>query len=582
VTTKKMLDTPVRTSEAIARVLEEAGIDMIFGIVGGDTWMLFDALYDHQPTIRAVTVREESLAGVMAEVYGRLTGKPGVVYGQGAWIIANALLGTLEAHLSSSPMLLLADLTDGQPFAHHGSYQSGAGAYGGFDARGTLAGVVKRVTAVHTGPQAVQTVQLAIKHALSGEQGPVAVLFSSSALKSKVGPDSQPAIYPTRHYLAGHPAIPADEQLGELIRLLSDARAPVIVAGNGVRVSRAYGQLARLSAEFAIPVATSGGGKGVFAETSELALGVCGTFGRPLANHVVGRADLVLVLGSKLAPPDTANEHPALIDPTRQAIVQVDIEPANAAWTFPADTALVGDLAATLSRLLALADEAGGPAPAVLDSRRAAVAQARAEHGWFDVDASFADDVPMLPERVVKLLNQTIPPGAMVTCDAGENRLFMMHLFQTKTAGSYLQSAGVGGMGYAIPAALAAKLVDPARPVIAVCGDGGFGMSMNGLMTALEQDIPIIVVIMNNSVLGWVHNGQGSRKITSELGNYDYAAIAAAIGCGARRANTPGEFVSALQEALASDRPYVIDVVTAVDEKHSFLQVTSPLATAPR
>src|SRR3954451_12729124 len=104
-TTKRMLDREVRVSEAIARVLEDAGIDMIFGIIGGDSWMLFDALNEHRETIRAATGREESLAGVMAEVYGRLTGKPGVVYGQGAWVISNALLGTLEAHLSSSPML---------------------------------------------------------------------------------------------------------------------------------------------------------------------------------------------------------------------------------------------------------------------------------------------------------------------------------------------------------------------------------------------------------------------------------------------------------------------------------------------
>jgi acetolactate synthase I/II/III large subunit len=577
-TTKKLFDGPVRTSEAIARVLEEAGIDMVFGITGGDSWMLFDALFDHKETIRAVTVREESLAGVMAEVYGRLTGKPGVIYGQGAWVIANALLGTLEAHLSSSPMLLLADVTDGQPFGHHGGYQNGAGTYGGFDAKGALDAVVKRATVVHSAPQAVQAVQLAIKHSLIGERGPVAVLFSSSALKGKVGPDSVPAIYPTRHYISQDPVVPADAHLSEVLAMLKTASAPVIVAGNGVRVSHAYDQLAQLAEKFAIPVATSGGGKGVFPETDELALGVCGMFGGPIANHVVGTADLILVLGSKLAPPDTANEDPKLIDPTRQTIVQVDIEPANAAWTYPADKTLVGDLAPTLSRMLELADGPNAPDPNVVAARQIHLAHARLQHGWFDVDASFSDDVPMLPERIVKLLNDALPSNAMVTCDAGENRLFMMHLFQTKSAGNYLQASGIGGMGYAIPAALAAKLVDPSRPVVAVCGDGGFGMSMNGLMTALEQDIPIIVVIMNNNVLGWVYNGQGDRKITAELGEYDYAAIAAAMGCGSKRVATPAEFVKAMNDALSADRPYVIDVVTALDEKHTYLEVTSTLA----
>jgi acetolactate synthase-1/2/3 large subunit len=577
--TNKLLDKQVRVSEAVARVLEDSGIDMIFGIVGGDSWMLFDALVDHKDTIRAVTVREESLAGVMAEVYGRLTGKPGVIYGQGAWVISNALLGTLEAHLSSSPMLLLADLTDGQPFAHHGNYQTGAANYGGFDAQAALAAVTKRTTVVHDGPQAVQSVQLGIKHALAGERGPVAVLFSSKSLKSKVGPDSVPALYPTKHYLAMQSPIPGDAQLTQVLDLLHTAKAPVIVAGNGVRVARAYDQLAQLAETFAMPVATSGGGKGVFPEVHDLALGVCGTFGRPVANHVVGAADVVLVLGSKLAPPDTANESTQLIDPTRQTIIQIDIEPANAAWTYPVDHALVGDLAPTLSRLLELATESAQPTTEQLSARRAALQAAHDEHGWFDVEASTTDSSPLLPERVVKLLNQAMPENAVVACDAGENRLFMMHLFQTKSAGSYLQSSGIGGMGYAIPAAMAAKLVDPSRPAVAVCGDGGFGMSMNGLMTALEQNIPIVVVIMNNNVLGWVYNGQGARKITAELGHYDYAAIAEAMGCKARRVTTPEAFTEALTEAFAANHPYVIDVATALDEKHTYLQTTSPLST---
>jgi acetolactate synthase I/II/III large subunit len=578
-TTKRMLDSEVRVGEAIARVLEDAGVEMIFGIIGGDSWMLFDALNEHRDTLRAVLVREESLAGVMAEVYGRLTGKPGVVYGQGAWVISNALLGTLEAHVSSSPMLLLADLTDGRPFSHHGSYQTGAGNYGGFDAKTTLLGVTKRVTVVQDGPEAVQTVQLGIKHAVSGEPGPVAVLFSSKSLRAKVGPDSVPRIYPTSRYLSQAPTVPADTQLRDLARRLRDAARPVIVAGNGVRVARAFDQLQALAERYALPVVTTGGGKGVFAETHDLALGMCGSNGRPAANRVLADADLVLVLGSKLAPQDTANESPQLIDPERQTLIQIEIEPENASWTYPVDEALIGDLAPTLDRLLELTEDAAAD-DAVLGARRQVVLDARTEHGWFDVDASLSDAVPLLPERIVKLLSDGLPENAIVACDAGENRLFMMHLFQTKRANSYLQSSGVGGMGYAIPAALAAKLVDPSRPAVAVCGDGGFGMSMNGLMTALEQEIPIIVVVMNNNVLGWVYNGLGKRRIAAELGEYDFAAVARAMGCGGARVNTPGELSAAIAEALAANRPYVIDVATALDEKHTFATTVSPLLRA--
>ena len=151
--------------EAVVRVLIEAGIDMVFGVPAGNSTRIFNALADHTSTIRTVLVREESLAGVMAEVYGRMTGRPGVVVGQSAFIITNALLGTLEGHLSSSPMVLIGDLTDDPPYSHHGPYQVGTGEYGGFDAKQMLAGATKMAAVAYDPGQFVQQVQLALKRA---------------------------------------------------------------------------------------------------------------------------------------------------------------------------------------------------------------------------------------------------------------------------------------------------------------------------------------------------------------------------------------------------------------------------------
>jgi acetolactate synthase-1/2/3 large subunit len=163
-------------------------------------------------------------------------------------------------------------------------------------------------------------------------------------------------------------------------------------------------------------------------------------------------------------------------------------------------------------------------------------------------------------------------------CDAGENRIFMTHYFQTKTPGTFVQAAGVGAMGYAIPAALAAKLVHPDRQVVAVCGDGGFAMTMNGLMTAREQRIPIVVVVFNNSALGWVKHEQEERgtEIASDLGSYDHAAIARSLGCRGWRVETPAGLAPALAEALACGEPAVVDVATSLSQ--SYRKVTSPLA----
>src|SRR5918912_1636850 len=200
---KPLLSERVKVGEAIVRVLEEAGIELVFGMPGGNIgWSLFDGLYDHRDRIRAVLVREEGLAAVMADVYGRLTGRPGVATGQGAFMLTNAGMGIVEGFLAGSPMLILSELSDTAPFSQHGPYQTGTGDYGSWDARNTIAGYTKQVIVAQEAAQAVQGTQLAIKHATSGHRGPVAVLYHSSALGATVGPDSTPRLYETAPYLA--------------------------------------------------------------------------------------------------------------------------------------------------------------------------------------------------------------------------------------------------------------------------------------------------------------------------------------------------------------------------------------------
>jgi acetolactate synthase-1/2/3 large subunit len=572
-TTEKLLQGDVSAMEGVVRVLEDAGIDMVFGIVGGNMGALYDALYDHQRTIRTVLVRHESLASVMAEVYGRLTGKPGVAIGQGAFVLVNALLGTLEAHMGSSPMLLLTDLSDQAPLSQHAPYQGGTGEYGTFDTRQSLAAVTKYTTVVHAPAQAVHGVQLAIKHALAGERGPVGVIFHSSSLRGTVGPNSRPAIYPTRFYLPGRSG--ADRQsIDAAAQVLRRAERPVIVAGNGVRVAQAYAELAALASVLAAPVATTASGKGVFPETDDLALGVFGTFGQAAANAWMEEADVVLAVGTKLGPTDTANEHPKLIDPTRQTLIQIDVEPRNASWAFPCQHAVIGDAVRVLSELAEAVGRAGAPPSAALAARRQALAATKRSHGYF-VDPGYAsDEVPILPQRLFAELQRVMADDAFITCDAGENRLFMTHYFQTKAAGT-LVMPGIGAMGYAIPAALAAKLVYPERQAIAVTGDGGFGMAMNGLMTARDENIPIVVIVLNNSALGWVLHGQGDRPIASRFTDMNFADVAVAMGCRGMRVESPSALPGALADALRSREPTVVDVVTSL--KPSFLDVTTPL-----
>ena len=199
----------------------------------------------------------------------------------------------------------------------------------------------------------------------------------------------------------------------------------------------------------------------------------------------------------------------------------------------------------------------------------------RKETGYFDQAAYRAGTTPIHPQRLIGELRRNLPADSIVTCDAGENRIMMTHLYQTQREEGFLQAAGSGPMGFALPAALGAKLVHPDRTAVAVCGDGGFAMSMNGLMTAIEEDIPIVVVIMNNSALGWVlHGGSG---FAAKFNDFDHAAIARAMGCHAERVTDPEALGPAIKAAIASRQPAVIDVVTSLTDI-TFADITSPLA----
>jgi acetolactate synthase-1/2/3 large subunit len=571
-TIERMLTEEEPAADLVGRVLQEAGIEYVFGISGGHTGRIIQGLQKYQNSLRMVLVREESLAGVMAEVYGRLTRRPGVMIGQGPWVLGNGLIGTMEALLSSSPMLLLTDFSDSTPFHLHAPYQQATGDYGSWDARRAFSGVTKHVVQALTPTAAVQGTQLAIKHALSGQCGPVAVLFAMDSLSGTVKPGQQPVLYPTRHYLPAPPP-PADAaRVLSAAQALSAAQRPVVIAGNGVRIAQGYRQLAALAEAAGLPVVTTAAGKGCIAETHSLALGVFGTFGTEAANACVAEADLVLAIGTKLGPSDTAWENRDLLDPTRQTFIQIDIEPRNASWTYPAEHVLLGDAAQVMRQL----HEALGADDARRKAGEARVEKWRRDKGFFDQPGYFADEAPILPQRAIGELMRTLPDNAIVTCDAGENRIMMTHFYQTKQAGGFLQAAGSGPMGFAIPAALGAKLVHPDRPVVAVCGDGGFAMTMNGLMTGIEQDIPIIVVVFNNKALGWVLHGGG--PFAAEFADFDHAAIARAMGCNGIRVTEPGALGVALREALNARVPTVIDVRTSLAQ--SFADITSPLAVA--
>jgi len=228
--------------------------------------------------------------------------------------------------------------------------------------------------------------------------------------------------------------------------LLPSSPSSFIHAGNGVRLSGAYGALQELAETLGAPVATTAAGKGVFPENHDLALGAFGTFGTSVANKLIGNADAIVFVGTKISPTDTAKENPLLLDPRRQKMVQVDIEPRNAGWTFPCEQVLVGDAKTVLSQLVNALEELGAPSTEICQGRKNRVLLSRKELGFFNTSGFFSDEIPMLPERVIWELRQAVADDSLIACDAGENRLFMTHFFQTRSPNSFISPASVGGM----------------------------------------------------------------------------------------------------------------------------------------
>ncbi|MDZ7760351.1 MAG: thiamine pyrophosphate-binding protein [Desulfovermiculus sp.] len=554
-------ENEIPVPEAIIRVIEDYGIEYVFGVPGGNTMPLFGALNRHRNTIRTVAVRHESLAGVMAEVYGRLTGLPGVVMGQGLFMLSNAMLGVMEAYLGSTPMLLMTDMSDGAPFSHHAPYQAGTGDYGTWNAHQCFSTVTKETYVAYAPAQAVQNTQTAVRAAIQGQEGPVALVYHSSSLNGQVGPKSIPKIYTTKSYgRAKGPSASLDE-VEKAVQSLRKARHPVIIAGNGVRLARAEPMLKQFAYLNGSAVATSAAGKGVFPEDHPQALGVFGTFGLEAANQFISASDVILILGSKLSPSDTAFESTKLIDPMRQRLIQVDIESRNANWVFPCEQVLTGDLAVIMTQMCQSIEASGCVSTETFQHRQWTIREVREKFGYFNESEYASDNHPILPQRVIAEIRKLVADDAFVTCDAGENRLFMTRFFQTKDGGEFLSPAATGGMGYAIPAAMSAKLLFPDRQTIAVCGDGGFVMSMNGMITAVEEKIPIVTVVLNNNAYGWVTHYLQEESIAAEFPDMNLAEIARAMGCRGMRVETPAQLNDALTIALESSVPAVLDVI---------------------
>lgn len=553
-----------KVREMFVDILIEAGIDHVFGLPGGATPILYDALVDRRDQVRTVLARHEGGAACMADMYGRLTGKPGVLMGQGLWIGTSGGYGIVESYLAGVPMVVIADVSDYSSLGLFGPYQNATGDFGAVDLPAMMKAMTKFSTVAATGSEFLHGLQLAIKHATTGRPGPTAVLVKWPVGGSLLEPDqAAPRLYPLSGYLKTAPPSLSTQDAQKIAGLIRGAEAPVLVAGAGVHRGRAYEPLRELAELVGMPVATTYMGKSALAETHPLSLGTMGVIGQKAANQAVTGADLILAVGTCLAPDNTKMLSPDFIDPTRQKIVQIDIEPLNAGWTFPLAFGATADAAQALTEITR-ALKAGSLDPEIARRRATDVQAAKKAAGFFDEPDRRSDAAPIAPERVVADLNDLVQPDDLVVLDAGNNRMWMAHHFQTKKAGQLIAAGGAAGVGYGPPASLAAQLLNPGRRVVCVCGDGGLMMHLYVLEMAKEYGLPVTLVVLNNACLGNVMDFQRpARRIATTYPRPDFAAVARGFGVEGFAIERPQDLKPALAKAMSSDKPAVVDVAVA-------------------
>ncbi|WP_276282573.1 thiamine pyrophosphate-binding protein [Halorussus caseinilyticus] len=558
------------TNEEVVSQLESLGVEYVFGYPGGRVIELLDELPESD--IDVIRPRDEREGSVMAEMYGRLTQTPGVLAGQGPWIGSLGTIGQMEARLSSSPMVVLTEASERGDYSTLAPYQQSRGDYGGLDLPKILDGVTKEHWFPRSPTETLRSVQLAFKHATAGRPGPTAVVFDGDAITEEVPEDPIPPVWDADEQVRNWDAAPTDRDVAAAADAFADAERPVIIAGNGVHAAQAYDELREVAETYNAVVVTSYLGKSTIPETHDLAGGVIGSFGHEGANQVVSEADALLVAGCRMNPMDTNWQAPSFIRPDEQTIIHADIDTRNAGWVYPADVGLIGDAKESLRALAdarGTADDAGGDADASDADEGASAPSSASDWGReraasaresFHAPECESDASPIKPQRAVKEIETVVDDETIVTADSGNNRFWLLNHLQTPAIRTYFGSGGVGGMGWATPAAVSAAITTD-KDVVGVAGDGGFTMTMTSVEIAVDQGVAPTFVVLNDTSLGMVRQMQdGEGDIAGvEFHDTDFVKVAEGFGAEGRRATTPDELADALREGKESDVPTVVD-----------------------
>lgn len=541
-------------AQAIIASLEAEGVDTIFGYPGGQAIKIYDALYDSKK-IRHVLARHEQGATHMADGYARATGKVGVVLvtsGPGA---TNTVTGIATAFMDSVPLVVITgQVTRGV---------IGTDAFQESDIVGITMPVVKHSFLLQSCDDLTRTFREAFYIASTGRPGPVLIDIPSDLSGSQMVfhyPDSIsiPSYKPTYKGNA--------KQVRQAANLIESAKRPLIYAGGGIVSSHACAELTQLAEHMRIPVVTSLMGKGAMRCSNPLNLGPVGMHGSKYANMAVTECDLLIAVGARFS--DRVTGKVSEFAPHAK-IIHIDIDPAEIGKIIDPAVPIVGDAKVVLG---AICDRLAKDGAAPIDQE-----WEKTVFSWRDRWPFYAADFADYPDKIApeivlsKLSDKLDPEASIVTTEVGQHQMWAHQNIHRERARTFISSGGLGTMGFGFPAAIGAQIGCPEDQVVCIAGDGSFQMNSQEMATAAINRVPLKVVIIDNRALGMVHQWQSlfydHRFSFTELdANPNFVKLADAYGWQAMRIEHPDQVDEALDTMLASDGPFLLDVIIPTEQ----------------
>jgi acetolactate synthase-1/2/3 large subunit len=536
-------------AQALIESLEQEKVEVIFGISGGALLPIHEVLCDSN--IRHILARHEQGAAHAAEGYARASGRAGVCMATSGPGATNIVTGLANAYLDSSPLIALTGQVNTK--SANTSYMIGRDAFQEADIIGITTPITKYNCQVKTAAEIPKAVKTTFHIATTGRPGPALIDFPKDTQTGKAEMDFSDnlQIRGFKPNTEPHPV-----QVKKAVKLLLGAERPMILAGGGVIISNASLELLQLAELLMMPVATTFMGKSCFPENHPLSMGNIGMHGTMLANIMILEADVLLAVGTRFQDRSTGNLDSFCPD---AKIIHIDIDAAEIGKNVEVDVPIVADAKPTLSLIR---QQLVHKIKKQEDSPWIKKVKTAKEKFLSEMDLGKCE---LSSPKLLRELRRILPENAIVTTEVGQNQMWAALHFQTFKPRTFISSGGLGTMGFGFPAAIGAKVACPTCPVVDIAGDGSFRMTEQELGTSVTEDIPVIVVVLNNSMLGMVAQWQrlfyGGRYSGVKLGNVpDFAKLAQAYGAEGVRIGSIKEFSDAVKKALNTEVTTVIDV----------------------